>query len=198
MKTITRKKLYYLVPAVLTYASYSKVLVAPDRGSYAEIKRLMGEHKNPKPSQIAKRFKFNIRNGKSNESISECVAELRCLTQFCGYGTVLNDMLRNRLVCGVNRNQIQQKLLNERSSLTLERALSIAISIESLINQLSLINQHQQQVPVSREEEPTSIFKTTESKPDKSCYRCNGNHKPETCPFKDKEYFYCKAEGRKI
>ena len=96
------------------------------------------------------------------------------------------------------RNQIQQKLLNEGSSLTLERALSTAISTESLINQSSLINQHQQQVPVSREEEPTSIFKTTESKPDKSCYRCNGNHKPETCSFKDKECFYCKAEGRKI
>ena len=90
------------------YASYSKVLVAPEdigRGSYAEIKRLMGEHKNPKPSQIVKRFKFNIRNRKSNESISECMAELRCLTQFCGYGTVLNDMLRNRLVIAIKYNR---------------------------------------------------------------------------------------------
>ena len=105
------------------------------------------------------------------------MAELSRLTQFCDYRTVLNDRLRDRLVCGVNQNQ------SEGSSLTLKRALSIAISVESAINQSSLINQYQEQALASREE-------PTESKPDKSCYRCNGNHKPETCPFKDKECFY--------
>ena len=52
-------------------------------------------------------------------------------------------MLRDRLVCGVNHSQIQQKLLSEGSPLTLEKALSIAISIEAAIKQ-SLINNHQQ------------------------------------------------------
>ena len=59
--------------------------------------------------------------------------ELRRLTQYCDYGTVLNHMLRDRLVCGVNRSQIQQKLLGEGSSLTLEKALSFAISVEAAI-----------------------------------------------------------------
>ena len=52
-------------------------------------------------------------------------------------------MLRDSLVCGVNHSQIQQKLLSEGSPLTLEKALSIAISIEAAIKQ-SLINNHQQ------------------------------------------------------
>ena len=124
----------------------------------------MGEHKNPKPNQIAERSKFNSRNCKSNKSVSEYMAKLCHLTQFCDYRTVLN-MLQNRLVYGTNHNQIQQKLLSEGLSLTLERALSIAISVKSAINQLSLINQYQQQAPVCREE-PTNIFRTTESKPD--------------------------------
>ena len=76
--------------------------------SYAEIKRLMGEDKNPKPNQIAKQFKFKSKNRKSNELISESMVELRRLTQFCDRGIVLNNILRDGLVCWVNNNQIQR------------------------------------------------------------------------------------------
>ena len=55
--------------------------------------------------------------------ISEYIAELCCLTQFCDYRMILNDMLSD----SVNYNQTQQKLLREGSSLTRERALSIAV-----------------------------------------------------------------------
>ena len=103
---------------------------------------------------------------------------------------VLNDMLCNRLVRGVNHNQC------EGSCLTLERALSIAASVETAINQSLSVNQYQQQPPLNREE-PTNIFKIIESKPDRSCC-CNANHKPERCPFKDKKCFYCKAKGHTI
>ena len=104
----------------------------------------MNEHKNPKPNLISERFKFNSRNRAENKTISEYMAELRRLTQYCDYGTVLNDMLRDRLVCGVNHSHIQRKLLSEGSSLTLEKALSIAISVEAAIKQSLLINSHQQ------------------------------------------------------
>ena len=67
------------------------------------------------------------------KTISEYMAKLPRLTQYCDYGTVLNDMLRDRLVCGVNHSQIQQKLLNEGSSLMLEKAISIAISTKVAI-----------------------------------------------------------------
>ena len=93
----------------------------------------MSEHKNPKPNSIAELFKFKSRNRADGKIISEYMAELRRLTQYCDYGTVLNHMLRDRLVCGVNRSQIQQKLLGEGSSLTLEKALSFAISVEAAI-----------------------------------------------------------------
>ena len=72
------------------------------------MKRLMGEHKNSKPNPIAKRLS---RNRKSNESILDYMAKLRRLNQFYDYGTVLNDMLRDKLVCDLNHNEIQQKLL---------------------------------------------------------------------------------------
>ena len=39
---------------------------------------------------------------------------------------------------------------------------------------------------------------SSEKKSEKLCFRCDGNHKPETCPFKEKECFYCKTKGRTI
>ena len=30
---------------------------------------------------------------------------------------------------------------------------------------------------------------------DKECYRCGGDHDPNSCKFKDKECFYCKNQG---
>ena len=113
------------------------------------------------------------------------MAELKRLTQFCNYGTVLNDMLHDRLVCGLNHKQIQQKLLSEGSTLTLEKALSTSTAVESAINQSSLSSQHQAN-PINKED-PPNIFEISESKSEKPCYRCNGNHRPETCAFKDKE-----------
>ena len=38
------------------------------------------------------------------------VAELRKLTEYCEYGESLNDMLRERLVCGINHERTQQCL----------------------------------------------------------------------------------------
>ena len=39
------------------------------------------------------------------------MAELCQLAEYCNYGDSLNKMLRDRLVVGVNRERIQEKLL---------------------------------------------------------------------------------------
>ena len=84
------------------------------------------------------------------------------------------------MVCGINHKQIQQN----QSSLISQQ------------NQSSLISQHQAN-SVNRED-PPNVFKIFESKSEKSCYRCDGNHRPETSAFKDKEFYYCKAKGHTI
>ena len=59
------------------------------------------------------RFKFNSRIRKSSESIAEYVAELRKLALHCDYKDALSEMLRDRLVCGVNDDRMQRRLLSE-------------------------------------------------------------------------------------
>ena len=93
----------------------------PGDKTYAQLIQLMKLHQNPEPNQIAERFKFNSRNRMPGESIAKYMAELRRLTEHCNYGDSLNDMLRDRLVCGVMHERTQQKLLSEGNGLTLQR-----------------------------------------------------------------------------
>ncbi len=91
-------------------------LVAPAKPAdktYKELMKLVQKHHNPTPSAIVQRFKFNSRVRRQGETISEFVAALRQLTEHCAFGKTLDDMLRDRLVCGINEGRLQRRLLAE-------------------------------------------------------------------------------------
>ena len=75
------------------------------------------------------RFKFYRQDQKPHESIDDYVAALRKAAENCEFGAMLEDMLRNRLVCGVRTQNIQRKLL-EKADLTLNTAISSACLME--------------------------------------------------------------------
>lgn len=81
----------------------------PKDKTYSQLTAELRKHFAPKPSEIVQRFKFNSRIQKSGESIAEYVAELRKLALHCDYKD-WEEMLRDRLVCGVNDDRIQQRL----------------------------------------------------------------------------------------
>lgn len=57
------------------------------------------------------------------------VMVLKRLAEYCEFDDVLNDRLRDRLVCGLHSKGIQKRLLTE-SSLTLQRAFDLSTSME--------------------------------------------------------------------
>lgn len=98
--------------------------------SYDEIIQKVGEYFTPKPSEIIQRFKFNKRSQIVSESVANYVADLRRLSEHCGFGTTLDSMLRDRLVYGIADEAIQRRLLAE-ADLTFQKALDIAITAET-------------------------------------------------------------------
>ena len=103
-----------------------------DTGSktLSQLQTAMQDHLLPKPNQIAERYRFYKRDRKAGESVNAFVAELRKLSEHCEFGTGLNDYLRDRFVCGLNCERVQQKLLST-DDLNLEGALKIARSFET-------------------------------------------------------------------
>ena len=73
------------------------------------------------------RLKFNTQVRTKDESIATYVASVRQLSEFCEFGDTLEAMLRDRLVCGVNDDRIQRRLLELSSG----KALQLAEAIET-------------------------------------------------------------------
>ena len=85
----------------------------PGDKTYAELVEVLTDHFSPKQSEIVQRSKFYSRSRKPGENISSYVAELRALAEHCNFGGTLDVMIRDRLVCGVNDDSIQKRLLAE-------------------------------------------------------------------------------------
>ena len=109
---------------------HSLVDDAPDSKSYDELVKLAKEFHDPKPSVIVQQYKFNSRVRAMDESIVTYIAALRQLAKHCAYKDTLPEMLRDRLVCGVNHAGIQKRLLAEKD-LTFTNALDIAQALEA-------------------------------------------------------------------
>ena len=174
-----------------------KNLTAPEKPTdktFAQLVQLVGEHHNPKPSKIVERFRFNTRNRQQGESMATFIAELWHLTRYCNFGDSLKEMLRDRLVCDIENGPIQRRLLAE-PSLTLDKAIEIAIAMESADRNARDLQktQHPQTVNVLKYQSPSKA-------PDRNaqtveCYRCGGAHLATDCRFKDSECRWCKKKG---
>ena len=115
-----------------TYQLINNLLApeVPMGKSFDEIVQLVKDHLDPNPSVIVQRFIFHSRLRKGGESVAAFVAELRRLSEHCGFGDTLPDMLRDRLVCGIDDGRIQRRLLFE-PDLAFEKAFDIAQEMES-------------------------------------------------------------------
>lgn len=67
------------------------------------------------------------------------MAELRRPAQDCNFGDALTVMLRDRLVCGINDDRIQQRLLSE-DGLSFETALRHVQAMEAANKDIQDLN----------------------------------------------------------
>ncbi|XP_071485250.1 uncharacterized protein [Diadema antillarum] len=165
-------------------------LVAPTKPSamkYDDLVAAMNAHHCPIPSEIVQRCKFNSRFCMDNETIAGYMASLRSLAEFCNFGTSLDVILRDRLVCGVRDDRIQRRLLAEKS-LNLGKAMEIAASIEMAVN-----NVRDLQTAQAPREEVHQMASSPQPKQARArtCFRCGkGGHTSDkghissVCPSK--------------
>jgi hypothetical protein len=79
---------------------------------------------NPQSSVIFDRHIFNSRSQTPGESVQTYVADLRVKASMCKYGPLKDDLIRDRLVCGIS-NEASRKVLLRQSELTLAKAVEM-------------------------------------------------------------------------
>ena len=171
-------------------------LLQPQKPGDADLKVIyetLENHFSLKPSVIVERFKFHSRSRLEGENVARFVAGLRRLSEHCQFGTTLEDMLSDRLVCGISNNRIQRRLLAERE-LSFEKAVEIATATEMASKNLIDLGGkiHNDDSKVNKVDEEA---KSPKLQSKWECYRCSGNHDPSGCKFKDEVCYKCQKKG---
>ena len=161
----------------------------PTDKSYEELGKILQAHYHPPPSPFLSRFKFHTHVRQPSESITTFVAQLKELAQHCGFGDQLENMVRDRIVVGINDPRIQHCLLQE-TDITFDNAFKIAQSMELSAKESSMIQAGlPREQPVHRVQQQQS--RARQPSAPSHCYRCGGSHPSATCRFRQAECHAC-------
>lgn len=162
-------------------------LVAPEKPgakTYAQLIEVLKGHFSPKPIVIAERFRFHKRNQQEGESVTQYIAVIKKLSEHCEFGTHLQDALRDRLVCGLNIEAIQKRLLTE-DKLTFAKAVELAVSMETVARETHQLSNALKVNALSLNEKQRM-----------KCLRCGKtNHKDSDCFYKEQKCHKCGKRG---
>ncbi|XDV26337.1 hypothetical protein PO909_030083 [Leuciscus waleckii] len=134
-----------------------------------------------------------VKPGEEGETVLEYVAVLRKLAHDCNYGEKLTEMLRDRLVCGINDDRIQRRLLAE-ADLTFEKALKVAQATEMANKDVRDLQAKHSETSVSMRVHKMAV-KQEESQ-SRACYRCGSlQHLANECRFVSEKCHKCGKQG---
>ncbi|KAK0141090.1 hypothetical protein N1851_021892 [Merluccius polli] len=83
----------------------------------------------PKKNTIFSRYKFHEKVQGANETLEQFATELKLLVKDCAYANE-DEMVRDRIVFGIQSAKVREKLLSVGSDLTLDKTMDIARSHE--------------------------------------------------------------------
>ena len=121
------------------------------------------------------------------------------MSEHCQFGETRQEMLRDRLVCGVKDTSIQRKLLAE-TDLTLDKALSTARAMETAERNTRALRTYQptEETDVHNvRDRRANTAQPAEGGIDRgACTRCGAkSHTPEDCRWKSAVCHACKKRG---
>ncbi|UYV80805.1 K02A2.6-like, partial [Cordylochernes scorpioides] len=147
------------------------------------------------------RMKFNDRRQLQGETIADYISALRALAKDCAYGSMEDELIRDRFIVGTKIKQLRDRLLVETTDLNLDQVVQLATQYEKAqednklfdntpkgINKIAANDRRTE--PILRERKKISTnFK---------CLRCGGKHKATSldCPAKDVKCHQCLKDGK--
>ena len=93
----------------------------------------------PKQNVTIERYRFNTRVQDRQETINQYMMELRLIAKNCSFGNLEDQLVRDRLVCSTNSEEVCQRLLSVEE-LTLDKAISICRAHEETKKNAQYLN----------------------------------------------------------
>ena len=148
----------------------------------------------PKSNKVFARYKFQQKVQQEGEE--QFLTDLKLLVKDCGY-TDPDGMVRDRVVIGCHATgatKTREKLIQEGSDLTLEKAIDIARTDEMSTAQLKTMTTENPSIKSVKQKKEKSHRKTKsvrEKFTSKDCSRCGFQHDKGKCPAQGKRCAKC-------
>ena len=181
-----------------------------DAKSYDTVKSKFDGHFVKRRNVIYERAKFNQRKQEPGESVDSFITALYGLAEYCGYSTLHDEMIRDRIVVGLRDAKLSEKLQLD-PELTLDKAVTQARQSESIRQQQSLVrgvgenhkhpNTHVGVVHRERRGPAKAIQRSdkpkTRTSTQSTCGRCGNSpsHERQQCPARDAVCHKCAKRG---
>ena len=173
---------------------------------YETVTKKFEAYFNVRRNKIFERARFNLRKQEEGESVDQFITSLYRLAEHCDYGTLKNELIRDRIVVGLRDAKISEKLQLD-PALTLEGAVTQARQKEAVHEQQSIVRSHVQSenkvdtVKFRQKQGQNKQRRQARDKPrnqngDK-CTRCGAvpSHSRNKCPAKDSKCRGCGIKG---
>lgn len=204
-EAIERERSFVYAAEVREPGDGGRVLIPAESKEDPEcLKKKFREMCNPQTNITMERHKFNTRNQRAGETIESYVSDLRIKAKSCNFGELCEELIRDRLVCGINNDHLRKVLLRD-SDLTLVKAISVC-QIHEMTEEhnKTLMSPHNsvtnvdalQNRPVKRRDNDKAKFKSKSGVPQiiTDCNNCGSSHvaKRNKCPAFGQQCNACK------
>lgn len=180
----------------------------PSNKTYDQLVKTMKQHYNPEPLEIAEIFRFLQRKQHEGETVQDYLTALQRLATTCNFGDYLMKALRNQFVFGLLAQNFQGRLLEEKK-LTIERAVEIAVSMETSARNAAQLHHSGTGNVFNVHDKGSKGFKNqhsktqnqrhynnNEHKTDFKCFRCGSTkHLANACTGKNLKCTKCNQKG---
>lgn len=213
-EAIERERAFVYAPAVYAGEGENRRLVtrAESREDPECLKRKFRELCNPQTNITMERHKFNTRNQRPDETIESYVSDLKNKAASCRFGQLKEELIRDRLVCGITSDSMRKQLLRD-SDLTLSKAIEMCQIYEQTDQHTKALSTPKQTAAKVdslnhkiRKRQPQK-FKTksgtersatqSEAQSITNCKNCGGSHeaKRDKCPAYGQQCHKCKKRN---
>lgn len=150
------------------------------------LKESFRKYCEPRKNVTYLRHIFFTRAQGQNETIDAYVTDLKNKAKDCGFGALTDELIKDRIVCGVKNDIVRARLLRE-DELDLKKALDICRANEITQSHMKAL-QEESDIAVNKIDKTKPRAKQDSMQPrsarkdSEECARCGYSHEPKKCP----------------